>query len=291
MILSGCVSAEAIDPFKLSPIPTTIQPSKLTTNTSTPSPTIQNTPTASPTATLTPSPSPTATWVTIGPGAVEAPILLYHHIEPAPASLLYRINTETFENHLSYLSAHGYHTITLAQLRQAILDGMLLPPKPVIITFDDGNVDNYEYAFPIMQKYGFTGTVYIVANRLGAEGYLSIEQLQELAAAGWEIGSHSMTHLDLANAPPQQLRQEIISSRLHLEKEIGVDVRSFAYPFGAFTSTLGKKVENYGYRTGVGLGKNSTHDRGTIYYLSRHEILGTMTMDDFKVRLGVPNLP
>jgi peptidoglycan/xylan/chitin deacetylase (PgdA/CDA1 family) len=222
---------------------------------------------------------------------VEAPILLYHHVEPTPSSLLYGINTETFENHLSYLSAHGYHTINLAQLRQAILDGLLLPPQPVIITFDDGNVDNYDYAFPIMQKYGFTGTVYIVANRLASEGYLSIEQLQELAAAGWEIGSHSMTHLDLANAPAEQLRQEIIGSRLHLEKEIGVDVLSFAYPFGAFTSTLGKKVENYGYRTGVGLGKNSTHDPGTIYYLSRSVILGTMTMDDFKIILGEPQMP
>jgi len=201
------------------------------------------------------------------------------------------MDTGTFDSQLKILSAHGYHTITSVQLRQAILEGMSLPPRPVIITFDDGNVDNYEYAYPIMQKYGFTGTAYIVANRLDSEGYLSKEQLQELAAAGWEIGSHSMTHLDLANATPLQLRQEILESRLRLEEEIGVDVRSFAYPFGTFTKTLAQKIENYGYTTGVGLGKNSIHDLNSIYYLSRWEIPGTMTIDDFEALLGLSLTP
>jgi peptidoglycan/xylan/chitin deacetylase (PgdA/CDA1 family) len=229
--------------------------------------------------------------VTIGPGGVEVPILLYHRIEPDPSSNFYRMDTGTFESQLKYLSAHGYHTITTAQLRQAILEGISLPPRPIIITFDDGNVDNFEFAYPLMQKYGFTGTAYIVANRLDSEGYLSKEQLQELAAAGWEIGSHSMTHLDLANATPQQLRREILESRLRLEDEIGVDVRSFAYPFGTFTKTLAQKIENYGYRTGVGLGKNAIHDLNSIYYLSRWEIHGTMTIDEFETLLGVSLTP
>jgi peptidoglycan/xylan/chitin deacetylase (PgdA/CDA1 family) len=95
----------------------------------------------------------------------------------------------------------------------------------------------------------------------------------------------------LANATPLQLRQEILESRLRLEKEIGVDVRSFAYPFGTFTKTLAQKIENYGYRTGVGLGKNSLHDLNSIYYLSRWEILGSMTIDEFETLLGVTLSP
>ena len=212
---------------------------------------------------------------------MEIPILLYHHVHPDPPSLDYWIDVENFEDQMQILSDLGYHTVTPTQLRQAILQGLQLPQKPVIITFDDGNEDNYEYAFPIMQKFGFIGVAYIVANRIGADGFLSAEQLKEIAAAGWEIGSHSMTHTDLADVTPVELREELLDSRLRLEREIGVEVRSFAYPFGSFVSTLGSKVENYGYRTAMGLGKKTLHDQNTLYYLDRITIHGTMTLEEF----------
>lgn len=216
---------------------------------------------------------------------MDIPILLYHHVHPDPPSLNYWVDVDIFEDQMQALSQRGYHTITPTQLRQAILQGLQLPPKTVIITFDDGNQDNYEYAFPIMQKYGFIGAIYIVANRLSAEGFLSAEQLQELAAAGWEIGSHSMTHTDLADVAANKLREEILDSRLRLEREIGVEVRSFAYPFGSFVSALGSNVENYGYRTAMGLGKKTLHDLNTIYYLDRITIYGTMTLGEFEALL------
>ena len=254
-------------------------------NTPTPPPTL----TPSPTSTPLPSLTPTATWSIVGPGEVEIPILLYHHVHPDPPSLNYWIEAENFEDQMQVLSDRGYHTVTPTQLRQAILQGLQLPPKPVIITFDDGNEDNYEFAFPIMQRFGFIGTAYIVANRLGAVGFLSVEQLKEMAAAGWEIGSHSMTHADLADATANELREELLDSRLRLERETGVEVRSFAYPFGSFVSALGSKVENYGYRTAMGLGKNTLHDLNTIYYLDRITIYGTMTLEEFGALLNGSN--
>ena len=273
--------ATTTPPLPTSPIPTIIDQEN--------DPTPPLTLTPSPTSTPSPSLTPTATWSIVGPGEVEIPILLYHHVHPDPPSLNYWIDAENFEDQMQVLSDLGYHTVTPTQLRQAILQGLQLPPKPVIITFDDGNEDNYEYAFPIMQKFGFIGAVYIVANRLSADGFLSAEQLQELAAAGWEIGSHSMTHADLADVAANKLREEILDSRLRLEREIGVEVRSFAYPFGSFVSTLGAKVENYGYRTAVGLGKKTLHDLNTIYYLDRITIYGTMTLAEFSALLDGSN--
>jgi peptidoglycan/xylan/chitin deacetylase (PgdA/CDA1 family) len=182
---------------------------------------------------------------------------------------------------MAYLESLGCQTITLSQLRHAILSGADLPPHAVILTFDDGNEDNFTYAFPIMQQIGFSGTAYLVANRINAEGFLSSAELKEMIAAGWEIGSHSMTHSDLTQLDRSEWRREILDSRLTLERELGVEVDSFAYPFGSFIPDLASVIEKFGYRTGMGLGKSDTHDIGTIYYLQRLEVLGSMDLDEF----------
>ena len=239
-------------------------------------------------ATLTPTALvvPTATWNVLGPGLVEIPILLYHHVELSPDATRYSIDTQEFEDQMETLSKLGYKTITHTQLREAIYEGLLLPPKPILITFDDGHVDNYVNAFPIMQTYGLTGTIYIVANRLGSDGFLSIEHLHDMIEADWEIGSHGMTHADLTTLQPEELRVEILDSRLLLEDRLGVEVRSFSYPFGSFTETIIGKIQNYGYRTGMGLGKSNSHTASTIYFLSRHEVHGRISKEDFNSLLS-----
>ena len=88
---------------------------------------------------------------------------------------------------------------------------------------------------------------------------------------------------------PGELREELLDSRLHLERETGIEVRSFAYPFGSFVSALGSKVENYGYQTAMGLGKKTLHDLNTIYYLDRITIYGTMTLEEFGALLNGSN--
>lgn len=245
------------------------------------------TPHPTPTATAVPSPNPTPTvqpteaWILRGPGALEVPILLYHRILPDEPPSRYTIEPDTFGGQMAYLERLGCQTITLSQMRQAILSGAELPPHAVILTFDDGNEDNFTYAFPIMQRYGFTGTAYLVANRIGSEGFLSRAELREMIAAGWEIGSHSMTHSDLTLLDRSEWRREILDSRLKLERELDVEVESFAYPFGSFIPDLAGVIEKFGYHTGMGLGKSDVHDIGTIYYLQRLEVLGSMDLDEF----------
>lgn len=166
-------------------------------------------------------------------------------------------------------------------LLKAIAEGTELPPRPMLITFDDGHLNNYTTAFPIMQKYGFTGILYIVGNYIGIDDYLGIDQIKEMAAAGWEVGSHSMNHSDLTALEPQRRRAEIVDSKGFLEKTLGVPVRTIAYPFGFSNSGVIDYAHFAGYVAGMSLG--FTHDQGSgnIFTLQRRDVKGTYDIKQF----------
>jgi peptidoglycan/xylan/chitin deacetylase (PgdA/CDA1 family) len=241
-------------------------------------PTITPTPTQTPTATVTPSPSPTLTptvtptWSRRGKGnPIYAPILLYHHIRDAEKPNRYDISPAVFERQLTFLKQWGYTSITVDMLANAIRYNDPLPEKPVIITFDDGDMDVYANAFPIMQRLGFVGTFYIVANRLSAADFVTTDQLKTMAAAGWEIGDHSYSHIDLTQNH-EAISREASYSKQVLSDALGVPINSFAYPFGGFDNTVGSHVSSYGYSDAVGLGISYTHGINSIFYLSRLEV-------------------
>lgn len=275
--LMGCNGKAIPDPPPATAIPSEIE-------TQTPLPTLTSTATLTPTATLTlsPTPSTTPTWAVQGPGKVVCPILLYHHIGPSnsPADSSYYVPLEDFEAQMKALRDWGYASISISQLVEAILYGAPLPNRPVVITFDDGNLDVYANAFPLVQKYGFTGVMYIVANELHADGYMGIDQIKEMVAAGWEVGSHSMTHADLRNSH-DRLNVEIAQSRIDLQEALGVPVRSFAYPYGEMDAVVGKQVQSYGYTSAVGLGTLWNQRVYSLYYLSRRPVIGGVDLQVF----------
>lgn len=241
------------------------------------------TPTLEPTMTDTPAPTltPTPTWVVQGPDAVKVPILLYHHIAVSPVNSRYYVPPDKFDAELKLLHDWGYRTITTTQLIQAITQGASLPPRPMLITFDDGNADNYTNAFPIMQKYGFTGVLYIVVQYMDTPNYMSTAQIKEMSAAGWEVGSHSETHRDLAHSP-DSLRYEIVQSRKDLQARLGVPVLTFAYPFGAEDSAAGDYAHFAGYIAAMGAsGFTADQGKGNLFLLQRCEIKGSDTVKNF----------
>lgn len=254
------------------------QPTATTTATASPlPPSATDAPSLTPTLapTFTPSPTPTPTWVRQGPDAVAVPILMYHHVELNPIGSNYRISAARFEDQLRLLRDWEYTTITTSMLVNAILNGAELPPRPIIITFDDNNLDNYTVAFPIMQKYGFTGVLYVPYNFIGADGYMNADQLKEMAAAGWEIGSHSLSHPNLNSMAPDRLRAEIVDSRQRLEALLGVPVLTFAYPFGDVSSSSVDYVKFAGYIAGMGAsGFQWQQGLSNLFVLQRCEIRG-----------------
>jgi len=276
ILLSGCGAGVFAEPTATATV----------TVTSSPTATATITPTSTITPTFTASPIPTPTWVRFGPDAVLVPIILYHRIAISPTDGVnykspYYVKPELFETEMKLLHDWGYTTITTEMLVKAINEGADLPPRPIVISFDDGNLDNYTTAFPIMQKYGFTGTLYIVVNYMSAENYMTPDQIKEMAAAGWEVGSHSVSHADLTSVDPSRQRYEIVESRALLEEKLGVPIMTIAYPFGVSNSGVIDYSIFAGYIGGMGLG--FTHDQGTfnLFNLQRRDIKGTYDIKQF----------
>lgn len=289
-LLSGCSNPPQETAF----VPPTLAPTHtasatpLPTSTLTPVPTHTASPTptdtATPTPTETPTPLPSPTWATAGPGEVTAPILLYHHIGESSVDSRYYVSAQVFQQQMAKLKALGYETLTAANLAKVIMQGGRLPARPVVVTFDDGDLDVYENAFPILKELGFVATMYVVSNYMNQPNFISSAQLKELAEAGWEIGSHSSNHTDLT-LNHDLFYHEMIQSRLDIESAVGVEVSTFAYPYGRIDPDVLAKTFDYGYLAGMGLGTMVTHSPNTIYYLSRQEVQSTYSMDKFSTLL------
>lgn len=227
-----------------------------------------------------PSPSPRPRLIRQGPGEVDVLILLYHHIAENPSQNPYYVRPEQFEAQMALLWERGYRTISVAQLLMALENGAELPACSFILTFDDGDEDVYTQAYPILQRYGYTATLYLVVNYLDHPGFLSREQVQTLLAAGWEIGSHSLHHFDLTQVGDTVLKAEIDDSRTRLEALFGVPVLSFAYPYGKTSFHALRWVKKAGYQAGMGVGSFIHHRWEDRFYLGRRPIEAWHTWQD-----------
>ena len=266
----------SLTPFQPVPNTSTFIP----TETFTPSPTFTPTSTFTPLPTFTPTSTLTPEFIVQGPGNVTVPILLYHHVGYSLTDSEYYVSPDEFENQMNYLFMRGYRTISVEQLTQAINLGAQLPSRPILLTFDDGSETVYTEALPIMKIYGFTGTAYIVDNYIGATRYMNKIQIRALYEAGWEIGSHSLSHHDVTTRPGSQ-EEEIVKSRQRLESYLGVPVRSFAYPFGAYDNASLKLVKSAGYIAAMGLGDRSAQGKENIFYLYRQSVTAETTLEAF----------
>ena len=212
---------------------------------------------------------------------VTVPILLYHRVSDQNSEQnRYAVSVDDFEAQMEKLDYWGYETVSIEQIVDHIKKGSDLPPRPIVISFDDGYLDVFVNAYPIMERYGQTGSVFIVANRLNSAGFLQEKELEELIDNGWEVGSHSMTHTDLT-LDHALARPEILQSRLNLENALGIKISSFAYPFGTNDWYVSRKVYDYGYQSAVGVGHISIHSFGTLYNLSRREVEGGTDLTHF----------
>jgi peptidoglycan/xylan/chitin deacetylase (PgdA/CDA1 family) len=182
------------------------------------------------------------------PGPV--PILMYHQIArlPESASRL-AVTLDAFAAQLACLHGEGFTTITVAELRAAAAGGAAaLPDRAVVLTFDDGYEDFHRLAMPLLERYGFTATVFVTTGWIQDAGTLSAprrpgrmlswSQIAEAACAGIEIGAHSHTHPQLDQLPGRLLREELHASKAQLEDKLGSRVAGLAYPFGYYSAKV-----------------------------------------------------
>jgi peptidoglycan/xylan/chitin deacetylase (PgdA/CDA1 family) len=181
----------------------------------------------------------------------KVPTLTYHHVrdlQPGDPPTLRNISCprELFTAHLRLLRERGFETVTFLDL-QAFLEGKrTLPDRPVVLTFDDGYDDNWP-AFQELERHGMKGVFFVVTSALGAEGRLSREQLKTMADRGMEIGSHSVSHVDLRGLRRKRQLQEALGSKRVLEELLGRPVVSFCYPGGASSDATSSVLEEAGY--------------------------------------------
>lgn len=257
----------------------------LSSGTITSSPTLIPTKTQTPFLPSTPVPSFTPTRIPdpnlafTGPGSVLAPILMYHHVKPSGGGSEYVVSVDQFKRQVQWLKEEGYQTITIADLVEAVRVGKLLPLKPVVLTFDDGFLDVYQNAFPILQEAGYIATMYLIENSINDYGYITDAIIEELSDAGWEFGNHSATHAYLPSS--KNMQDEVCGSRARLIEKYSLPFDSFAYPYAAKDEGSIQAAKDCGYTSGAGNGSFTIHVEERIFFLSRREIKSYFDMQRF----------
>jgi peptidoglycan/xylan/chitin deacetylase (PgdA/CDA1 family) len=224
---------------------------------------------------------------------------MYHQVtpRPLPAFRKYAVTTKAFAAQMQWLAWAGYVPVSLDDLLNARSDRTRLPSRPVIITFDDGLEDCVKYAVPILQAQGFTAIFYLVAGLMGETSrWLRLERgiefplmdwtaARQLLAAGFQCGSHSMSHPRLANLSAAACREELVRSRQMLEDNLGQEIKHLAYPYGSFTEQVQVAVAETGYRSAcsVRIGLSPCDDDPMA--LHRVPVNGRDSLFDFICRL------
>jgi peptidoglycan/xylan/chitin deacetylase (PgdA/CDA1 family) len=193
-------------------------------------------------------------------------VLMYHRIvESESLSHSYPdlcTHVSEFRSHLTWLEKWGFTPITFEDYHLCKTGELWLPKKPVILTFDDGYVDTFNNAFPLLREFGMKAVLFVMGNRLLRTNawdqpaglplaeLISDQQILELHTAGFEIGSHSMNHVRLSDIPRDQAWEEISRSRMVLEILLNAPVRSFAFPYGQVDEATKRMVYDAGYAVG-----------------------------------------
>ncbi|MGV3589925.1 MAG: polysaccharide deacetylase family protein [Adhaeribacter sp.] len=182
----------------------------------------------------------------------QVPILCYHQIRnwtsrDSKSAKDYIVPEETFRAQLKMLADSGYQTILPDQLHAYLTTGAPLPPKPIMLTFDDTALDQYTVALPEMQKYGFKGVFFIMTVSLGRPRYMTRAQVKELADAGHVIGSHTWDHQNVKKLKGQDWATQIDKPTEQLEAITGKPIKYFAYPFGLWGPEVIPELKNRGF--------------------------------------------
>jgi peptidoglycan/xylan/chitin deacetylase (PgdA/CDA1 family) len=184
------------------------------------------------------------------------PILLYHSVSDDPDPWIRRFATppSAFARHLDLVAAHGTTTLTVSAFVDALARApAALPPRPVLVTFDDGFADFGAAALPALRDRGMTATLYATTGLVGGRSpggapMLGWRDLAE-AAASVEVGGHTHTHPQLDTVPPARARDEVERCKALLEDRLGAPVRSFAYPHGYSSAPVRAIVRQAGFQS------------------------------------------
>lgn len=201
------------------------------------------------------------------------PVLLYHQIaqmDHPEDRILLSIPPDRFRFQMKYLRDHGYTVVTLDELARIENGNQEYSAQAVAISFDDGYLDNYTNAFPILQEFGFSATVFLITDFVGKthawdacspKRYLDWRHIKEMSRHGISFQSHTCTHPDLRKIEAGEAMQELTDSRKKIEDVLGKPVRHFAYPYGKYNDAVIRRVKEAGYLASYAAGMS---ERGSF---------------------------
>jgi peptidoglycan/xylan/chitin deacetylase (PgdA/CDA1 family) len=209
----------------------------------------------------------------------RVPILMYHSI--APGTDL-KVSPEDFDAQMKWLQDNGYRPITLGQLdRHWRGTYPVTGGKPVVITFDDGYLDNYTAAWPILQKYQFPATIFVITDSIKLDHHMKWEQMKEMHAGGIEFGSHMVYHSNFTATPLDRIASELQESKKTLEAGLGSPVTTFCYPGGGLIPEAPGLVRQAGYTMAVTTHHAVATEDEDHALLSRVRVVGGISVEEF----------
>lgn len=226
---------------------------------------------------------------------VRVPILYYHQVAENISPRL-GVTPDVFRAQIDYLSRNKYRSIGFEDLVDNLEGGHTLPHRPIIITFDDGYLNTFTRAYPILKKAGFTATTFLVSGFIGGESFweggqeqraplMTRENILAMAADGFPFGGHTRTHKDLVSLRPEEAKGEIESGKKDLENLLQKPIYSFAYPYGNFNDQIIGLVKACGFKAARTVHTDNTHKLEDLHQLRCVKINGQTPAWKFKYYL------
>jgi peptidoglycan/xylan/chitin deacetylase (PgdA/CDA1 family) len=185
------------------------------------------------------------------------PIFMYHHVSESShhSSKILQVSIRKFEKQMHFLFQKGFHCLSLSEVISNWQQRKHQPERSFVLTFDDGYIDNHMNASPILKKYGFSATIFVVVKPVedGNKSYLSWQEMRELAQNNFTFGSHTMTHPRLPDLDDKTIKRELDESKNIIEDRLGLPVNLLAYPYGESNERIQDMACEAGYHAAFGV--------------------------------------
>jgi peptidoglycan/xylan/chitin deacetylase (PgdA/CDA1 family) len=234
-----------------------------------------------------PSPAPAKPRI-VHPHNRAVPILMYHVVGTPPAEApfpsLY-VRRADFAGQLAWLRAHGYQAVSLQRLYEYWQRGYALPPRPIVLTFDDGYREDYTTVRPLLSRRHWPGVLNLAVQNL-LDGKLTVPQIRAMIRSGWEVDAHTLTHRDLTTLGAADLRREVAGSRAWIRRRFHVPVDFFCYPSGRYDARVVAAVRAAGFSGATIEGDRPASPRDGLLTLPRIRVDALDGVSGLAAKLG-----
>lgn len=236
------------------------------------------------------------------------PVLTFHAVDDR--SSIISFPPALFERGMARLKKSGYRTLSFLQVVDHVRRGHVFPKRALALTFDDGYQSVYDEAFPILQRHGFSATVFLTVGKNGSRGdgerlpsmcdrtMLSWREIREMQRCGIEFGAHTLTHPDLTRLSSKLAESEIRDSKAVIEDALSIPVTSFAYPYGRYDHRSREIVSHHFFcacSDRLGLLRSSSDlyamERVDAYYLRSERLFSLMSSTLFPLYVKARSVP